>query len=390
MKVVPLGSVAMIISGQSPIGSSYNRVGDGMPFYQGKKLFGSRFIKKAETWTTAPAKIAKPGDILMSVRAPVGPVNFTDFQLCIGRGLAAIRTSDALDRDYLFYYLKFNEHLITGSEGAVFSSINKKEIESLGIPLPAIEEQKHIVKILDAAFFKVDQAIKLLDDNIHNAHTLFDAELKTMFEYRALTWNRAKLIDLTLKIGSGATPKGGRNSYQEEGISLVRSLNVYDRGFRYRNLAHLNKMQANKLANVELQSGDVLLNITGASVARCCVVVDNCLPGRVNQHVSILRPKFDLIDPLFLHYLLISKPYKDKLLGIGNAAGSTRQAITKKQLQDFEIYYPDNKDIQLAIVKRLESTLKNSEKIKELYRQKIENLYDLKRTLLTKAFKGEL
>ena len=92
------------------------------------------------------------------------------------------------------------------------------------------------------------------------------------------------------KIGSGATPKGGKTSYIDEGISLIRSTNVFDFRFEYSDLAHINQNQADALANVTVEQNDVLFNITGVSVARCCMVPDNVLPARVNQHVMIVRP----------------------------------------------------------------------------------------------------
>ena len=153
-------------------------------------------------------------------------------------------------------------------------------------------------------------------------------------------WKKDRLVNLTTKIGSGATPKGGKNAYKESGISLFRSLNVYDGQFKTKNLAYIDELQAEKLSNVVVEEGDVLLNITGASIARCCVAPPELLPARVNQHVSILRPKNDTIDSDFLAHLLASKQYKEALLHIGEKAGATRQALTKSQLQDFEINIP--------------------------------------------------
>ena len=153
-------------------------------------------------------------------------------------------------------------------------------------------------------------------------------------------WTKYRLIDVTKKIGSGATPKGGKKGYKESGISLFRSLNVYDGEFKEKNLAFIDEIQASKLSNVVVVEGDVLLNITGASIARCCVAPPELLPARVNQHVSIVRPKTEYIDTGFLAYLLVSKEYKDALLQTGEKAGATRQALTKAQLQDFEILAP--------------------------------------------------
>jgi type I restriction enzyme S subunit len=163
-------------------------------------------------------------------------------------------------------------------------------------------------------------------------------------------WTKKQLRDVTTKIGSGATPLGGETAYKSEGISLIRSLNVHDWGFRTKDLAFIDAKQAEQLDNVIVEAGDVLLNITGASVARCCIVPDELLPARVNQHVSILRTKKDQLLPKLLHYMLIAKDYKERLLNAGEGGGSTRQALTKAQLQEFLIEYPNSLPEQQRIV----------------------------------------
>ncbi len=153
-------------------------------------------------------------------------------------------------------------------------------------------------------------------------------------------WVSRRLEELTDKIGSGATPRGGQSAYKEDGISLIRSLNVHDLEFRYKDLARIDDEQAAALSNVEVEARDVLLNITGASIAQCAQVPPDVLPARVNQHVSILRPKSELLDSRFLSYLLVSDGTKNQLLNIGDKAGATRQALTKAQLQAFAIPVP--------------------------------------------------
>lgn len=174
-------------------------------------------------------------------------------------------------------------------------------------------------------------------------------------------WKTILLKDLTTKIGSGATPKGGNDSYKAEGISLIRSLNVYDLEFKKDKLAYIDDAQATKLSNVVVEESDVLFNITGASIARCCVVPKGVLPARVNQHVAILRAADTKLDSHFLCYLMISPDYKDLLLKIGDEGGSTRQAITKAQLQELPIALPPI-DEQKRIVKILDSTFASIDK----------------------------
>ena len=141
--VVKLGEVAEVIAGQSPPGTSYNSNKEGLPFYQGKKDFTEKFIGSPSTWTTVVTKEAIPGDILMSVRAPVGPVNLTLEHICIGRGLAAIRARQGFLQDYLFYYLKSIEDTIVGGGGSVFDSISRNQIQNIPIPKPPIAEQEN-------------------------------------------------------------------------------------------------------------------------------------------------------------------------------------------------------------------------------------------------------
>jgi len=144
-----LGEVCEVIAGQSPESKFYNDKGEGLPFYQGKKEFTDKFVGKPVKWTTKITKEAKENDILMSVRALVGPVNFSTQKICIGRGLSAIRCGKLADKEFVFNFLKKHEDEITENAGAVFNSINKKQIEQIQIPIPPLPEQKRIVAKLD-------------------------------------------------------------------------------------------------------------------------------------------------------------------------------------------------------------------------------------------------
>lgn len=143
------------------------------------------------------------------------------------------------------------------------------------------------------------------------------------------------------KIGSGATPKGGKMAYSSQGISFIRSTNVFDFSFEYDKLAHINQNQADALSNVIVEPNDVLFNITGVSVVRCCMVPNDVLPARVNQHVMIVHPIKGEIMSYYTMFTLCSADNKAKLLGIGQS-GSTREAINKQELESFEIPLPDD------------------------------------------------
>ncbi len=269
---------------------------------------------------------------------------------------------------------------------------NFKEYE---VQYPTLPEQQRIVSLLDKAFAAIEQAKNNAQQNLKNAKELFESYLQGVFDPSTRSgqgkvdgWEEKPLKELTTKIGSGATPRGGQESYKSEGISLVRSMNVHDWEFRDTNLAFIDDKQAKELDGVTLQVDDVLLNITGASVARCCVFPKEYLPARVNQHVSIIRPKKDLLDAKFLNLLLTSQPYKDQLLFTGEQ-GATRQAITKAQIESFKISIPSLK-AQQTIVRQLDALRAETQKLEAVYQQKIANLEELKKSILQKAFAGEL
>lgn len=152
-----------------------------------------------------------------------------------------------------------------------------------------------------------------------------------------MQWNEDLLENLTVKIGSGATPRGGENAYKTSGISLIRSQNVYDFKFEPAGLAFINEEQADALANVEIQPNDILLNITGDSVGRCCIVAESVLPARVNQHVAIIRPNERLNSKFLLYY--INEP-RNKAALLQVVHGATRRALTKGIIQNYKVSFP--------------------------------------------------
>ncbi|MBQ8949871.1 MAG: restriction endonuclease subunit S [Eubacterium sp.] len=183
-----------------------------------------------------------------------------------------------------------------------------------------------------------------------------------------------KMKDICAKIGSGATPRGGKEAYIDSGISLIRSQNVLDFVFSYDGLAHINEQQANKLNNVIVESGDVLLNITGDSVARACIVEDKVIPARVNQHVAIVRANTDIVlSSYLLYYLQISKPY---LLQIA-AGGATRNALTKGMIEELELEVPSigEQEKIVSIIDDLQKKIKQNKEINDNLLQQAKTLF---------------
>ena len=216
--VLTLGELAEIIAGQSPPGTSYNDAGMGTPFYQGKTEFREMFIGEPKKWTTEPQRFAENGDILMSVRAPVGPVNLATQPICIGRGLAAIRpNSDRCLALFAFHVLRNMESEIIGSAGAAFASITKADIAKTGIPLPPMEVQKEIVAEIEGYQKVIDGARAVVDN--YRPHIAIDpdwpvVELREVFELssgRGLT--RAQMRGGPFPVYGGNGASGFHSEY---------------------------------------------------------------------------------------------------------------------------------------------------------------------------------
>ena len=190
-------------------------------------------------------------------------------------------------------------------------------------------------------------------------------------------WKKVKLGEICSKIGSGATPSGGSRVYIENGISFIRSQNVYNLNFDYEGLTHITDEAAKKLNGVTIEKDDVLLNITGDSVARTCIVPKNVLPACVNQHVSIIRPKEKTILPKFLNYYLASPYMQSVMLGLAVGKGASRNAITKTMIENFEVPYPplETQKRIAEILSAYDDLIENNRKQIKLLEEASQKLY---------------
>ena len=344
-------------------------------------------------------RLVNVGDFILSNSMSFGRPYIMKTTGCIHDGWLVLRQNGIkiFDTEFLYYLLSstyvFNQFNSLAA-GSTVRNLNIALVSSVQIPIPPLPEQKRIVSILDKVFSAIEQSRNNAEQNLKDTKELFESYLNGIFDPSTRSeqgeeWEEKKLNEITTKIGSGATPKGGKTSYKDEGISLVRSMNIHDFKFKEKKLAFIDVEQANALSNVILQENDVLLNITGASIARCCIIPKQYLPARVNQHVSIIRTKKNLVFPLFLGLLLTSKFYKSQILEIGEQ-GSTRQAITKAQLENFKIAIPKTIEEQKQIVKKLDKLQSETKKLEAIYQKKIDDLEELKKSILQKAFSGQL
>jgi type I restriction enzyme S subunit len=292
-------------------------------------------------------------------------------------------------------YARFMSH---GSAREIFSW---DEMCNTLLPIPSPEKQREIV----AEYTTVNNRIELNNKLIQKLEETAQAIYKQWFvdfefldengnPYKSsggkMVWNEEldkeipegwevrTLKTICEKIGSGSTPTGGKESYLDSGISLIRSTNVFDYNFSFEDLAFINDVQADKLKNVAVKEGDILFNITGVSVARCCTVPNNVLPARVNQHVMIIRPYQALKITFYLLLNLCSTNSKNELLGLSQS-GSTREAITKSEIENFEILIPCS-----TVLERFDDLMMKIFNQKELESHENQKLSELKNLLLSK------
>ena len=190
-------------------------------------------------------------------------------------------------------------------------------------------------------------------------------------------WKKVKLKDCCIKIGSGSTPKGGSMVYVNSGTSLIRSQNVYNLSFDYNGLTHITEDAANKLKGVTVFNEDILLNITGDSVARTCIVPKEVLPARVNQHVAIIRTDRKKMNWRFLNYYLASPKMQAHMLSLAVGKGASRNALTKQMIENFEVPYPPLSTQQriATILSRYDSLIENYQKQIKLLEEAARRLY---------------
>ena len=369
-----LKEFARINMGQSPKGETYNTNGNGMPFLQGRKTFG-RIYPTIDTWTTNPIKIANKNEILMSVRAPVGDMNFANQQICIGRGLCSINAKNG--RNKYLYYMLLNSmnNLKQKSTGTVFDSINRNDLENLEIDFHSEENQEKIENILG----NIDSKIELNNEINNNLHDLAEQQFNEIYSIGS----PKKLDELLFNVSTGSRPKGGA---QESGIPSIGAEKIEKFGiYDYSSEKYISEDYYEKLKNGKLNSGDVLLYKDGAYTGK----VSMCLNGfphnkaAVNEHVFILNTENNWAQN-YLYFVLYNKDNKEMLHRLASSKAA-QPGLNQVELKSIEINICDKKDIL-----KFENNVKPI--MEKIALNSLENkkLAELRDTLLPKLMNGEI
>jgi type I restriction enzyme S subunit len=372
--------VANVIAGQSPPSTTYNAIGKGLPFFQGKADFQEKFPKVRNWCTSEKKKEALPGDILMSVRAPVGPVNICNQRSVIGRGISAIRPLEGTHGDYLYYFLQSNEKNIAKlGTGSTFKAITQEKINKIQIPLPPFTDQIHIATLLS----RVEALIATRRDNLRLLDEFQKSIFLDMFGDPVLNvkrWNRPILKNNFGEILTGNTPpRSNADNFSSGFIEWIKTDNI-DQDHMHLTPASEFLSETGVIKARTIDNGALLVACIAGSIESIGRAAIANRTVAFNQQINAIQPNQD-INPLFLYWLFrISRSYIQSFSPKG-----MKKIITKGNFEKIAMIKPP-KDFQdkFALI------VEKAEAIKTLYQQSLSELENLFNALSQKAFKGEL
>lgn len=386
-----LHNVAVIIMGQSPPSSTYNDKKIGLPFFQGKAEFDetSPIINK---YCSQPVRIAEPNDILLSVRAPVGPTNLANTKCCIGRGLAAIRPINGFSISFLLRYFKHIEPWFSKEgTGSTFTAIKKDTLTNLEIPLPPHKEQKRIVEKLDAILPKVKSAKTRLEKIPAILKKFRQSVLAAACSGRLTEdwregkdlpeWTKAKLKDVG-SIGRGKSKHRPRNAlrlfngkYPFIQTGDVAQSNGYISSYSQ-------TYNETGLAQSKLWPENTLCITIAANIANTGILTfPACFPDSIVGFI----PDKKKSELLFIKWII------DKIKNdLENHAPATAQKnINLGTLDDVEFDCPPLEE-QQEIVRRVEKLFSLADSLEQKYSNALKRVEKIEQAVLAKAFRGEL
>ncbi|MFZ3455860.1 restriction endonuclease subunit S [Bifidobacterium adolescentis] len=381
-KKVRLGDIVKIEKASMPSGNNVWVLNlDAVEKGTGKVIVKNRM--KADSAGTSTVAFTADAVLYSKLRPNLNKVVVADEPgLATSEMLPLIVNPEVLDRRYFAYLLRSNSFVnlaVSSTAGSKMPRMNKKTLLNAVFPIPSLELQHQRIDLLSS----IEKARTKAELLIQQLDTLVKSRFIEMFgdPVEENRWARITLASLCTKLGSGATPRGGKAAYKTSGIPLIRSMNVHNGYFESKDLAYIDEIQAKKLDNVTLHKGDVLLNITGASVARSCLLPDYLAGGRVNQHVSIVRCDPNRMLPRVLNSIFTSDSYQRFLLEHSRMAGATREAITKDELETMTVPLPP-----LSLQYKFAAFVAQVDKSRFVAQQQIEKLQMLYDSLAQEYF----
>ena len=362
-----LDQICSLNMGQSPDSSSYNENGEGMPFFQGNADFG-KVHPRVRVWCSAPTKVAHAGDVLISVRAPIGALNIADRECCIGRGLAALTVNEELcNKDYLWYAIASKvDELNSKGTGSTFKAISKSVLAETEIPLPTLAEQQGVARQLA----KVDELIGLRKEQIAKLDQLVKSRFIELF---GDVKEEEKLINLCNFIDyRGKTPEK-----TESGLPFITAKNVKMHHMSFDTQEFISKETYDKVMTRGFpRIGDVVFT-TEAPLGNVCRIPYIETEFYIGQRIITMQT--EQLEPAYLEYALSSDDFKRKIAE--KSSGSTVTGIRSKLLEQLTIPVPPR-----AVQKQFATFVEQTDKSKLAIHQSLDKLELLKKTLMQEYF----
>ena len=387
MLIKKLKDCCTIIAGQSPESKYYNTEGVGIPFFQGKADFGEVY-PTIRVYCSQPTKIAEKDDILLSVRAPVGPTNLSPGTVCIGRGLTAIRPSEILNLKYLLHYFRYFEaQLQQKGTGTTFKAITQDVIKNLEVPIPPLDEQERIVARIEELFSELDNGVETLRKTKQQLAVYRQAVISAAFP--EMTKENTVRLDEIADISGGITK--GRDLSKQETVHLpyLRVANVQN---GYLDLSQMKTIEL-KVSEKEkylLRSGDVLYTEGGDrdKLGRGTVWNDE-IPNCVHQnHVFKARLDLKKANPRYVAYWSMSAFARNYFYNKGKQSVNLA-SINKTVLSALTLPLPSLPE-QEATLREIESRLSVCDSIEKTVDTALQQAEAMRQSILKKAFEGSL
>lgn len=442
-----LSDCCLIIMGQSPPGSTYNTEGKGLPFFQGKAEFGEMY-PTVQKWCTAPTKIAEKDDVLISIRAPVGPTNLCQYKACIGRGLAAIRPVGGIPSKYILYSIREAvEELVKQGTGTTFDAINGKILNSHTINLAPLKEQIRIVEEIEKQFTRIDtgvEELKAIQDKLSRYRTavlkaafegklvqqnpneeaipkywisdekeqkgieLFNKNLSALIRGRKMKQKADDTIDaelglrvlpelpkkwqwIPLSLIAQSMQNGiykPANFYSDDGVPCLRMYNIEEGRIVWKDIKRM-ILSEEEVEKYLLKPGDLLVNRVNSRelVGKTAIITRDIEPCVYESKNIRLRIKKDFISSDYLNYwfLYFAHTYFEK-----NAQQTVGMAsINQTQLGAMPIPLPPRKE-QNRIAKEITRQFAYASELLSIIAKQINQSAHLKQDILKHAFEGTL
>lgn len=381
-KLVSLSDVCEIISGQSPPSSTYRKTQEGLPFFQGKADFG--LIHPIPSVCVEPKKISEPDDILISVRAPVGPTNIAVVKCCIGRGLAAIRCSEKVERDFVLSALRlFEQELVQQGTGSTFDAINRDQLERFEIPLPPFSEQKRIAAIVRERMEAVERARKSAEEQLEAATALPTAYLRDSFsDDNCKKWQSFSVGDICVSIDYGFTASAG---FSIEIPKFLRITDIQNGNVNWGQVPGC-KINFEDEDSYRLKEGDIVFTRTGATTGKSFLLKD---PPRAifASYLIRLRPNRSKTLPEYFYTFFQSDRYWTQIRN--QVRGGAQPNFNATMLAKLNLPLPPNSE-QQALIQKIDKKFCSTQKMISYIKDQLSTINALPAALLRQAFRGEL